>query len=93
MGFNRGLRQNQAGFSEGFLKPPNSIPSHDTINRVFSGLRTKLFEKMFIEWVGGLKNSSIKKEVISIDGKSIRAQKTASTHKEYNNRRINWHFY
>src|SRR5690606_30975233 len=51
------------------------IPSHDTINRVFSNLRPKLFEKMFVEWVGGLKNGDICKEVISIDGKSIRGSK------------------
>ncbi|PUV21587.1 ISAs1 family transposase [Sphingobacterium athyrii] len=63
------------GFLKGFLKLPHGIPSHDTINRVFSGLRPKLFEKMFVEWAGSLKNESIKKEVISIDGKSIRGSR------------------
>lgn len=62
-------------FLKTFLKLPNGIPSHDTINRVFSGLRPKLFEKMFVEWASGLKNDTIKKEVISIDGKSIRGSK------------------
>lgn len=63
------------GFLKGFLKLPNGIPSHDTINRVFSNLRPKLFEKMFVDWVGGLRNEGITKEVISIDGKSIRGSK------------------
>lgn len=62
-------------FLKGFLKLPNGIPSHDTINRVFSGLRPKLFEKMFVQWVDGLKDGSINKEVISIDGKSIRGSR------------------
>ncbi len=62
-------------FLRTFLKLPHGIPSHDTINRVFSGLRPKLFERMFAEWASGLKNDAIKKEVISIDGKSIRGSK------------------
>lgn len=62
-------------FLKSFLKLPNGIPSHDTINRVFSGLRPRLFERMFIEWASGLKNDAINKEVISIDGKSIRGSK------------------
>lgn len=62
-------------FLQSFLKLPNGIPSHDTINRVFSSLRPALFEKMFAQWVSGLKNESITKEVISIDGKSIRGSK------------------
>jgi predicted transposase YbfD/YdcC len=62
-------------FLKRFLKLPNGIPSHDTINRVFSGLRPELFEKMFVEWVSGLKSDSINREVISIDGKSIRGSK------------------
>jgi predicted transposase YbfD/YdcC len=62
-------------FLKGFLKLPHGIPSHDTINRVFSSLRPKLFEKMFVAWVDGLRDDSIRKEVISIDGKSIRGSK------------------
>lgn len=63
------------GFLRSFLKLPGGIPSHDTINWVLSNLCPKLFEKMFVEWVGGLKNEHIKKEVISIDGKSIRGSR------------------
>lgn len=68
-------------FLETFLKLPNGIPSHDTINRVFSNVRPKLFEELFVKWVDGLKGESIKKEVISIDGKCIRGSKD-SFHKQ-----------
>ncbi|WP_341832911.1 ISAs1 family transposase [Sphingobacterium thalpophilum] len=51
------------GFLKNFLKLSNGIPSHDTINRFFSNLRPKLFEKMFVEWVSGLKNAEINKKV------------------------------
>ena len=62
-------------FLRTFLKIPNGIPSHDTINRVFSNLRPKVFEELFIKWVEDIKDESIKKEVISIDGKCIRGSK------------------
>lgn len=62
-------------FLQTFLKLPNGIPSHDTINRVFSNVRPKLFEELFIKWVVGIKDDSIKKELISIDGKCIRSSK------------------
>lgn len=68
-------------FLRTFLKLPNGIPSHDTINRVFSNVRPKLFEELFIKWVDGLKDESIKKEVIAIDGKCIRGSKD-SFHKQ-----------
>lgn len=57
------------------MKLPNGIPSHDTINRVFSNLRPKVFEELFVKWVDDIKDDSIKKEVIRIDGKSIRGFK------------------
>lgn len=62
-------------FLRTFLKLPNGIPSHDTINRIFSNLRPKVFEELFIKWVEDIKDDSIKKEVISIDGKCIRGSK------------------
>jgi predicted transposase YbfD/YdcC len=62
-------------FLKTILKLPNGIPSHDTINRVFSTIRPKLFEQMFMKWADSLKNESIKKEVISIDGKCIKGSK------------------
>lgn len=62
-------------FLRTFLKLPNGIPSHDTINRVFSNLRPKIFEELFVKWVEEIKDDSIKKEVISIDGKCIKGSK------------------
>lgn len=62
-------------FLRTFLRLANGIPSHDTINRVFSNLRPALFEQMFTKWVQGIKDEAIKTELISIDGKSIRGSK------------------
>lgn len=62
-------------FLKTILKLPNGIPSHDTINRVLSGIRPKLFETMFIHWTDSLKNEKIKKEVVSIDGKCVKGSK------------------
>ncbi len=54
---------------------PNGIPSHDTINRVFSLIKPDKFEVVFIEWVDSLRNKTTLKEVIAIDGKTIRGSK------------------
>ena len=58
-----------------FLTLQNGIPSHDTINRVFSSINPKKFELAFISWVKSLKNKEISSEVISIDGKTVRGSK------------------
>jgi len=62
-------------FLRAFLKLPNGIPSHYTINRGFSNHRPKVFKKLFVKWGEEIKGDSIKKEVISIDGKCIRGSK------------------
>ena len=54
-----------------FLKLENGIPSHDTFGRLFSILNPDIFEKCFREWVNMIRNK-IAREIISIDGKSIR---------------------
>lgn len=46
------------------------IPSHDTINRVFSAINPKEFGQCFSEWVRTLCQLS-DKEVVAIDGKRI----------------------
>jgi predicted transposase YbfD/YdcC len=53
-----------------FLALPNGIPSHDTINRLFSALDTKDLQECFIEWVQSIAGISNGK-VISIDGKRL----------------------
>jgi len=63
-------------FLRSFLDLPNGIPSHDTFNRVFSNIDSHQFEACFIEWVSIL--AQLKpKEVIAIDGKTIRGAKAS----------------
>ncbi len=54
-----------------FLELPYGIPSHDTINRLFSRLKPKEFQNAFIKWV---KSSSkiVSGEMVSVDGKTLR---------------------
>jgi len=49
----------------------NGIPSHDTINRVFSLLDPKVFGQYFIEWTQEICELS-RGELVSIDGKTVR---------------------
>jgi len=57
------------------LKLQNGIPSHDTFNRVISSIDSQSFEKYFIEWVSTLITLTGQKEIINIDGKTIRGAK------------------
>lgn len=52
-----------------FLSLPEGIPSHDTFNRVISGICPKSFEACFLKWVASLVVPT--GELISIDGKTI----------------------
>ena len=49
----------------------NGIPSHDTINRVFSSLDPKVFGEYFIEWTQEICKLS-QGDLVAIDGKTIR---------------------
>jgi predicted transposase YbfD/YdcC len=49
----------------------HGIPSHDTINRVFSAISPDEFSACFSRWVSGIRQSQ-PKEVVAIDGKRIR---------------------
>lgn len=62
-------------FLKTFLELPNGIPSHDTFNRVFSAIDPKQFESCFIDWVSELATLN-NKEVVAIDGKTIRGAKS-----------------
>lgn len=48
----------------------HGIPSHDTINRVFSAIEPKEFGRCFTKWVESI-NALCDKEVVAIDGKRI----------------------
>ncbi|GHV44152.1 ISAs1 family transposase [Bacteroidia bacterium] len=62
-------------FLRQFIELKNGIPSHDTINRVFSLLNPRSFERMFMEWANNLKDSGTLQTVIAIDGKTVRGSK------------------
>jgi predicted transposase YbfD/YdcC len=49
----------------------HGIPSHDTINRVFSALDPQVFGEKFIEWTQEMSKLS-EGEVVAIDGKTMR---------------------
>jgi predicted transposase YbfD/YdcC len=55
-----------------FLALPNSIPSHDTFNRVFRLLDPRAFSEVFLSWVGGIREK-IPEDVVALDGKTLRA--------------------
>ena len=68
--------QSKEEFLRTFLDLPNGIPSHDTFNRVFSNIDSEQFESCFINWVNTLAELQ-PKEVIAIDGKTIRGAKSS----------------
>src|SRR5208282_4717752 len=53
-----------------FLKLPGGIPSHDTFNRVISGLDSAELEKGFMAWVSSIAHLTAG-EVVAIDGKTL----------------------
>jgi predicted transposase YbfD/YdcC len=62
-------------FLKQILRLPHGIPSHDTINRVFSILNPSQFERLFIQWTNNLRDNEVLEQVIAIDGKTVRGSK------------------
>jgi hypothetical protein len=58
-----------------FLNLKNSIPLHDTYNRVISGIKPEKLESCFREWVETLILDKGLQGVINLDGKTIRGAK------------------
>jgi predicted transposase YbfD/YdcC len=54
-----------------FLPLPNSIASHDTMNRVFARIDTKQFEAAFVAWMEDVVRLT-DGEIVAFDGKTIR---------------------
>ena len=52
-------------FLKQFLKLPNGIPSHDTINRVFGMINPRHFERLFIQWCDEMKEGGKLERVIA----------------------------
>jgi len=55
---------------KGFLKLPGGIPSHDTFNRVISGLDPAELENGFVAWVSSIAKLTAG-EVVAIDSKAL----------------------
>jgi hypothetical protein len=49
------------------------VPLDDTLNRIFSSIATKEFEKSFGKWISPL-IQSFNNEVVSIDSKQLKVQ-------------------
>lgn len=58
------------------MKLEHGIPSHDTIQRVWSMIEPEEFEKCFCAWVAAVCKKT-KGEVVSIDGKTLRRSGSA----------------
>jgi predicted transposase YbfD/YdcC len=62
------------------LELPNGIPSHDTVERVFSRLDPKEFNQALLKWTAGL-SQSLEGKVVAIDGKTLRGSFDSATGK------------
>lgn len=63
-----------------FLKLPNGIPSHDTIERVFSLINPRSFQRCVLAWLRPVAEALDIKH-IAIDGKTLRhSEKPSSPH-------------
>jgi len=63
-----------------FLELKEGIPRHDVYRRVLCAIRSELLESCFMDWVRDIKQD-IKREVIAIDGKTVRGMATESRFK------------
>ncbi len=59
-----------------FLELPNGIPSHDTLNRVFSAIDPHAFLDCFVTWVQGI-CPALEDETVAINGKALRRASNA----------------
>jgi predicted transposase YbfD/YdcC len=57
-----------------YLELPNGIPSHDTIERVFSWVDPDRFQRAFMDWVALAMDIKVP-GVVAIDGKTMRGTK------------------
>lgn len=62
--------ENKQDWLKQFLELKNGIPSHDTINRLFASLDTKLLHDCFLEWVKSIAQVT-NGRIVSIDGKRL----------------------
>ncbi len=73
--------QDEIDWLRKYLAYTNGTPSHDTINRVMSGLCPKQFEECFIAWTSSLIPDDVQQH-ICIDGKTVRRSKNSRAGKK-----------
>lgn len=71
---------NKLSWLRQFVPLKNGIPSHDCIAYVISRLSPKEFQRCFMDWVGAVREV-IPKEVIAVDGKTVRRSHERKHHK------------
>jgi predicted transposase YbfD/YdcC len=64
--------RSKEGWLRRFLDLPHGIPSHDTFRRVFMLIDPDAFEQRFSAWTRTLRDAAIDREVVAIDGKTVR---------------------
>jgi predicted transposase YbfD/YdcC len=64
--------RSKEGWLRRFLDLPNGIPSHDTFRRVFMLIDPDAFERHFSAWTRTLSDQAVEREVVAIDGKTVR---------------------
>lgn len=73
--------RNRQEWLEKFLRLPNGIPSHDTIERVFSLIHPDSLQRCLMAWLRRI-GEALDIKHIAIDGKSLRhSVKSSSPHK------------
>lgn len=63
--------RNREAWLKTFLKLPNGIPSHDTMERVFNRIDPRAFQACFRVWVAALQQT-LRIKHVAIDGKTLR---------------------
>ena len=66
-------------FLKQFLKLPNGIPSHNTINRVFGMINPRHFERLFIQWCDEMKGMATWRRSSPLTARASGARKIPST--------------
>lgn len=70
----RTFGESQLSWLNRFGSFSNSIPSEDTLERVFAVLDSKVFNECFMDWINSIRKTT-KGEVVVIDGKTMRELK------------------
>ena len=53
----------------------NSIPSDDTLRRLFRAIDSNPFQRLFIQWIQAWLSPKVAQQVVAIDGKTLRGSR------------------